>query len=179
MNTDNQLLLLVDENDTFLGKYEKRKVCHYGKGVRHRAFVTLVENKNGEVLLQKRKHKLWDNFWDTSAISHNLHINDHDETYEEAGNRALTSEMGIPFVNLKKIGGFSYFAKYGENCENEYCAILTGKYNGQVIVNDKVAYGYVWMKKEEFIRQCLVKNKEYTPWAILTGEFLEKLAKKQ
>jgi isopentenyl-diphosphate delta-isomerase type 1 len=172
MNTDDQLLLLVDENDNFSGGYEKRKICHWEKGIRHRAFAVLLENKNGEVLLQKRKHKLWDNFWDTSAISHNLHREDHDETYEEAGNRALRNEMGIPHTRLKKIGGFSYFAQYGKNCENEYCAILTGKYIGPIVADDKAVYGYVWMKKEDFIKQCLEKNKEYTPWAILTGEFL-------
>jgi isopentenyl-diphosphate Delta-isomerase len=174
MNTDNQLLLLVDEKDNFSGNYEKRKICHLGKGIRHRAFVVLLENNNGEVLLQKRKHKLWDNFWDTSSISHNLHVRDHDETYEEAGNRALGDEMGIPYTKLKKIGGFSYFAKYGKNCENEYCAILVGKYSGSIKANDQAVYGYVWMKKEEFIKQCLRKNKEFTPWAILTGEFFAK-----
>ena len=172
MNTDNQLLLLVDENDVFSGNYATRKTCHTGKGLHHRAFVTLLENANGEVLLQKRKHALWNDFWDTTAISHTLHLKEHDETYEEAAQRSLKEEMGITDVSLKKIGGFNYFAAHGEKCENEYCAILIGSYNGKIQSNPDVVYKYKWMNKKEFITHCLSEDSTYTPWAILTGKFL-------
>lgn len=171
MNTDNQILIVVDDDDNFLG-YEKRKPCHAGKGIHHRAFVVLLENKKGEVLLQKRKHKLWDNYWDTSAISHPLHLENGDESYEEAGNRTLKSEMGIPSLALKNIGGFNYFVAHGENCENEYCAILLGEYNGKVTPDEAAVYEYKWVPKQNFINDCLNENPEYTPWAILTGKFM-------
>ena len=171
MNTDNQILMLVDENDTFLG-YEKRGICHLGNGLHHRAFVALLHNSKGEVLLQKRKHKLWDSFWDTTAISHPLNLGDTDETYNEAGNRALKNEMGIENVTLKNIGGFNYFAKHGENCENEYCAILIGNYDDEVTIDTNSVYEYKWIPQEDFIKECLKENKEFTPWAIYTGKFL-------
>ena len=172
MNTDNQILLLVDENDNFSGKYAKRIDCHTGKGIRHRAFVTLLENSKGEVLLQKRKHALWDGFWDTTAISHNLHLEDHDETYTEAGNRSLLVEMGIPEVDLKNVGGFPYFVEFGKMCENEYCAILLGNYDGVVQPNKDAVYEYKWLDKKAFIQSCINEDEAYTPWAILTGKFL-------
>jgi isopentenyl-diphosphate delta-isomerase len=172
MNTDNQMLILVDENDNFTGKYAKRIDCHTGKGIKHRAFVTLLENEKGEVLLQKRKHTLWDGYWDTTAISHNLHLEDHDETYEEAAERTQNVEMGISNVLVKKIGGFPYFAKFGTMCENEYCAILSGTYNGEVNPNKDVVYDYLWLDKQTFINNCLKEDKTYTPWALLTGKFL-------
>jgi isopentenyl-diphosphate delta-isomerase type 1 len=172
MNTDNQMLLLVDDTDRFSGDYATRKKCHTGKGLHHRAFVVLLENKKGEVLLQKRKHKLWDNYWDTTAISHVLHLKDHDETYTDAALRAMKSEMGIAKMSLEKIGGFNYFAKHGKNCENEYCTILIGNYNGKVKADSRAVYEYQWMKKKEFIQHCLDENNVYTPWAILTGKFL-------
>lgn len=171
MDTDNQQLILVDEKDNFLG-YEKRITCHTGKGIHHRAFVVLLENSAGEVLLQRRKHQLWDGFWDTTAISHPLHFNDHDESYTEAGNRALMLEMGIDPVILDKIGGFNYFAPHGEYCENEYCAILVGAYEGDVILNPDSVYEYKWMNKNEFITLCKNEDKTLTPWAILTGKKL-------
>lgn len=167
-NMEKQMLLLVDNNDKFLNKYEEKELCHIGKGIRHRAFVVVIQNQKGEVLLQKRKHKRWDNFWDVSAISHVLHFPNHDETYEKAGNRALKDEMGIIGVDLKKISGFNYFAKYGSQCENEYCAILIGDYNGIVIPNKKLMYEYKWVKKEDFLSDIKNNPKEYTPWAILT-----------
>lgn len=173
MDTDNQQLILVDNDDKFLG-YEKRIICHTGKGVHHRAFVVLLENSAGEVLLQKRKHKLWDGLWDTTAISHPLHLETGDETYEAAGNRALMVEMGIDPVMLGKIGGFNYYVPHYENCENEYCAILVGHYEGEVVINPDAVYEYKWTSKEEFIRLCKNEDPSFTPWAILTGKHLLK-----
>lgn len=171
MNTDNQILLVVDNNDKFI-KYEKRKDCHLGNGIHHRAFVVLLNNSKNEVLLQKRKHKLWDNFWDTTSISHPLHLENRDESYEEAGNRSLMIEMGIRPLSLTNIGGFNYFVKHKENCENEYCAILTGFYEGDIVINPDAVYEYKWVPKSEFISQCLKNDENLTPWAILTGKYI-------
>lgn len=171
MNTDKQILLLVDDKDNFLD-YEKRDACHLGNGLHHRAFVVLLENSKDQVLLQKRKHKLWDGYWDTTAISHPLHLEDRDETYNEAGSRALKNEMGIENIALKKIGGFNYFVKHGENCENEYCAILNGNYDGKIEINSNCVYEYKWEHKDDFIKKCIENDKEFAPWAIFTGKFL-------
>ncbi len=162
------MLLLVDENDTFTGKYAEKEKCHYGNGLHHRAYVVLLQNKKGEVLLQKRKHKLWDGYWDLTAISHVLHLPNHDESYEEAANRSLKREVGISGVKLEKVGAFNYFAKHGKNCENEYCAILIGDYDGKVSANKDVVYEYMWMDRDAFIADAVQSPKKYTPWTILT-----------
>ncbi len=167
-----QTLLLVNENDEFSGQYEHRWVCHTGKGVHHRAFVVCLFNDKDEILLQKRRHMLWDGYWDVTAISHPLHLADHDESYKEAGFRSLRIEMGIDNMKLKKIGGFNYFAKHGKNCENEYCAVLVGDYAGKVRANPDAVYAYKWMKKEEFISDCEKHPELYAPWTILTSETL-------
>lgn len=171
----NQSLLLVDDNDRFIG-YERRDVCHTGQGKHHRAFVVCLFNHKKEILLQKRKHQLWDGYWDVTAISHPLHLEDHDESYEEAGLRALQVEMGIAKVSLKNIGGFNYFAKYKDTlCENEYCAVLVGDYNGNVNVNasPEVVYEYKWIDIHEFIQDCKKNPEKYAPWTILTAKILE------
>lgn len=168
------MLILVDEKDVPTGKYEDKGECHFGDGLHHRAFVVLLENSQGEVLLQKRKHVRWDGYLDVSAISHVLHFDDHDETYEEAALRALKTEMGINKVKLTKIGGFNYFAKYFAHCENEYCAVLVGKYDGKIHANQDVVYEAVWIPKETFLREVKERSDMYTPWAILAAELLEK-----
>lgn len=174
------MLIIVDENDVPTGAYEDKGECHFGDGIHHRAFVVLLENSKGEVLLQYRKHVRWDEFWDLTAISHVLHLRHaledaskvHDETYEEAANRSLQEEMGISNVKVKKISGFNYFAKYHAHCENEYCAILLGKYNGEVKANPEVIYEYKWMPKKEFFKDVENNPEKYTPWAIETVKIL-------
>ncbi len=168
------MLILVDENDVPTGQYEDKGECHFGEGLHHRAFVVVLENKNGEVLLQLRKHVRWDKFWDVTAISHVLHLKDHDETYEEAGLRSLRDEMGISGVTLSKIGGFNYFAKYHGHCENEYCAVLFGTYDGDHTENPDVVYETKWMKKETFLEDVEKNTDSYTPWCILAVKQLLK-----
>lgn len=169
-----QTLILVDEGDMQTG-YAPKEACHTGNGMRHRAFVTIVFDRRGRVILQKRKHKLFDGFWDLTAISHNLHISNRNESYQEASDRALKKEMGISHIAVKKAGGFSYFARDGKNCENEYCAILIGSYNGKIIPNKEEVYEF---KKVDFNRLVLdVFNnpKKYTPWAVLAVKELNKM----
>lgn len=165
-----QILLLVDEDDKFLRRYEEKEKCHLGRGIRHRAFIILLF-KNSEVLLQKRKHKLWDNYWDITAASHVLHLKNKDETYIDAGRRCLKREYGIKQVNLEKIGGFNYYEQYDKFCENEYCAVLIGKYNKDIIANYKIMYDYKWVKINKFLNDSSL-NSLYTPWAKLSAKFI-------
>lgn len=167
-----QYLILVDENDNFLGKYAPKSRCHTGRGLHHRAFTILILNKKREVLLQKRKHKLWDGYWDLTN-SHPLHAEEKDEKYEQAAKCCLKREWGIE-IPVKKLFSFNYYAKYGNFCENEYCAFLVGEYNGEVYPNPKVAYGYKWMSLEKLLKDIKINREVYTPWAIRALEEYEK-----
>lgn len=185
-----QILILVDEDDNFLG-YASREECHIGEGKRHRAFVTLLFDDQNRVTLQKRKHKLFDNLWDLTAISHplhladrdesyqeksgavnecfqkNLHLANRDESYQEASDRALKREMGIGHVLVKKVGAFNYFAKDGADCENEYCTILVGKYDGDYQPNKDEVYEVKQMAFNQFVADVEANPSQYTPWAVL------------
>lgn len=182
-----QTLILVDENDNFQG-YALREECHQGEGKRHRAFVTLLFDSQNQVTLQKRKHRLFDNLWDLTAISHPLHIEKkstkgtrstksrgRDESYQEASDRALKKEMGIGHVAIKKVGAFNYFAQDGENCENEYCAVLVGRYAGEYKPNENEVYEIKQMALAEFAKDIQKNPSKYTPWAVLAVRELKKL----
>lgn len=167
-------VILVDSKDNKLG-YGTLKETHTGLGKHHRAFVTLLFNDNNQVLLQKRKHRLFDGLWDLTAISHPFNIFGKDESYQEASDRALRKEMGIGPVPIEKIGGFNYFAKDGKNCENEYCAILVGEYDGSYEPNPKEVYEVKKVGFREFCKDVLKNPKKYTPWAQQSAEKLGKL----
>lgn len=168
-----QVLILVDKKDNPSGKYAKKSRCHQGKGLHHRAFTILIYNKKGEILLQKRKHQLWDNFWDLTN-NHNLHKEDgSDETYREATQRCLKREWGIK-VPLKKMFGFNYFADYGDFCENEYCSVFVGEYDGEVHPNPEVIYECKWMPLETLLKDIKTYSEKYTPWAIKALQEVEK-----
>lgn len=164
---DKQIILACDDQGNFQGQYIPKEVGHTGSGKRHLAITVLLYNNKGQVLLQKRKHQIFDDIWDFTGATHPLHHeNGTDETFEEATLRCLQREYGIESVQLKNLGTFNYFAQYDDLCENEHCAMLIGEYNGEVNVNPEVGYGYKWMDKNEFLADIQQNPQHYSPWAI-------------
>ena len=49
-SSDNEELILVDQNDNDIG-FLSKSTCHAGEGVLHRAFSVILFNINGELLL--------------------------------------------------------------------------------------------------------------------------------
>lgn len=158
-----QTLILVDEKDNILS-YAPRNKCHTGEGKRHRAFVILLFNKDKKILLQHRKHKLFDKLWNLAAASHPIHVDGRNESYIESASRCLRDEWGIENVELKKIGAFNYFKEYGDHCENEHCALIVGEYDGELDMNPEVAYGFRWVSLKQLLSE-IEKNPEiFTQW---------------
>jgi len=164
---DGQIILACDDDGNFL-EYIPKEVGHTGKGKRHIAIAVLLYNNKGEVLLQKRKHKIFDDIWDVTGATHPLHKKDGtDETTEEATWRCLEVEYGIKKqIPLKNYGFFNYYAEYCKLCENEHCAMLVGEYNDEFNLNSKVGYGYKWIDKEEFLKEIGEPPQNYSPWAV-------------
>lgn len=163
-----QIISAVDDNGQFL-EYIPKEAGHRGKGRRHLAITVLLQNSKGQVLLQKRKHKIFDNIWDITGATHPLHRqNGTDETLEEATLRCLQEEWGIDQVDgLRQIGVFNYFAQYGDLCENEHCFLLVGKYDGEVQLNSDLGYEGKWVDKNKFLKDLAINPEQFTPWARL------------
>lgn len=176
-----QIILAVDKNGKFL-EYIPKSLGHQGNGKRHLAITVLLFNLTGQVLLQKRKHQLFDQLWDLTGATHPLHKSDGtDETVEQATLRCLKEEWGISPTSpglrgVKKIGVFNYFAPYhtvqGEFCENEHCVMMVGEYNGEIKMDPQVGYEYKWMGKNEFLKDIQSHPQIYTPWAIKAVKIL-------
>lgn len=170
-----QIILACDDEGNFL-EYIPKEVGHTGSGRRHLAISVLLYNKKGQVLLQKRKHKIFDNIWDLTGATHPLHQEEGDESLEVATLRCFKTEYGIEnHIKLENLGAFNYFAKYGKFCENEHCAILVGEYNGSLNLNPKAGYEYKWMDKKEFLKDIEQNPQNYTPWAKEAAKILEKV----
>lgn len=160
-----QTILAVDDNGNFL-EYIPKETGHTGLGKRHLAITVLLYNSQGQVLLQRRKHQIFDNIWDFTGATHPLHLKDsRDETLAEATQRCLEVEYGIkekiPFKNL---GFFNYLSSYGEFCENEHCAMMVGKYDRKVEMDPSVGYEYQWIGVKEFLEDVEKNSQKYAPW---------------
>lgn len=116
-------LILVDVQDRPLG-FASKKACHTGKGRRHRAYLVLIVNRRGELLLARRHPTkwLWPGVWDGTVAGHV----EEGETYASAARRRVFEEIGIR-PRLKRIDIFPYTARWKGNGENELCAIFVGK----------------------------------------------------
>lgn len=172
---DSQFIIACSNQGKFL-EYIPKEVGHTGQGRRHLAITVLLYNKNGEVLLQKRKHKIFDNIWDLTGATHPLHFDRGDESLEQATWRCLEVEYGIKDkVPVKNLGFFNYFSQYGKYCENEHCALMVGEYNGEVSLNPEAGYEYKWMDKKEFLKDIEKNPQNYTPWAKEGAKILEKV----
>jgi len=145
----------------------------------------LLFNSKGQVLLQKRKHKIFDNLWDLTGATHPLHKAEgpaspdgsqggSDESLEEAMWRCLRAEWDISPTSsgraglrgVKEIGVFNYFSRDGKFCENEHCFLMVGEYDGEVNLDQEMGYEYKWMDKKEFLKDIEQNPQDYTPWAI-------------
>lgn len=172
---DDQIILVSDDQGNFTGEYIPKAVGHTGEGKRHLAITVLLYNKKGQVLLQKRKHKVFNDIWDLTGATHPLHnLNGNDESFEQATLRCLDREYGIKGVDLVNSGSFNYFAKYGEFCEHEHCAILIGEYNGKFKLNKEVGFGYKWIDKHKFLKDIGKNPNSYSPWAMKGVKILKK-----
>lgn len=173
-----QIILAVSDSGKFI-EYIPKEAGHKGAGRRHLAITVLLRNSTGQVLLQKRKHKIFDDLWDLTGATHPLHKEDgSDETLEEATARCLKEEWGISPASprlrgVKEIGVFNYFARYGDLCENEHCFMMAGQYDGKINMNPEAGYEYRWMDKEEFLQDIEKNPQKYTPWAVEAVKILQ------
>jgi isopentenyldiphosphate isomerase len=82
-------------------------------------------------------------------------------------------EWGIKNVELENLGGFNYFEKYNKLCENEFCKLLVGKYDGEIAMNPETGYEYKWIDKQEFLKDIQESPNKYTPWCRAAIPLLE------
>ena len=154
-------LVLVNKKDEIVGLEDKEK-CHKGKGILHRAFSIYLFNNKGQLLIQQRSKfkKLWPLYWTNSCCSHPS----KDESYIRAGRERLREELGFA-CPLKMVDKFRYQASYKNiGSENELCALLVGKYNGNIKPNFKEIASWEWVDIDKLKNDFKKSPNNYAPW---------------
>jgi len=116
-------LILVDDRDREIGTCTRRQ-GHEGRGRRHRAYLVLILDPDGRLLLARRHPSkwLWPGCWDGTVAGHV----EPGETYASAARRRVREELGVR-PRLRRLDAFAYTARYRKDSENEICAVFAGR----------------------------------------------------
>ncbi len=164
MSSDDELLILVDEDDNQIGHLAKA-ACHRGEGVLHRAFSIFIFNRAGELLLQQRsgEKNLWPGFWSNSCCSHPR----RGESVDDAVHRRLFQELGMR-SNLHFLYKFSYHARFAEvGSERELCSVFVGSSDEGVRPNLHEIADWRWISPEALDLEIDTHPERFTPWFVL------------
>jgi isopentenyl-diphosphate delta-isomerase type 1 len=180
----NDYIILVDENDNEVGYAEKMDV-HINR-LRHRAFSIFIFDWNTKkMLLQKRSYGKYHSggLWSNACCSHPH----KGETMERCLNERLKEELGLStsfFIkdpaNCERLihgediiyscGKISYFAFYGEVCENEvdhiflYSPIFDGIDRNAITINRQEIEEIKWVSIEELKLWMEKEPDAFTAW---------------
>lgn len=146
-------VLVVDENDHPTGIAPLRDI--WKKGLYHRIVRVLIENKSGQVLLQRRAYDLalYPNCWDVSAGGHV----DEGMTYKTAARQELVEELGLSEGELKEIDHYKSESAYNGHKLNRFnkTYLLHWNYTPELFNPEEVTE-VRWFSKTEVLE--LVKN---------------------
>lgn len=117
-------VIAVDKSDSDLG-HVSRADAHDGSGILHRAFMTLLVDAEGRLLLARRSafKRLWALVWADSCAGHPR----PGENVADAARRRIDEELGCS-AELTSVGTFFYHAELpGLGSERELCHVFVGR----------------------------------------------------
>lgn len=160
-----EIILKVDKNDNVVGAISK-DTAHDERGILHRAFLVIVFNKKGEILLAKRSKlkRLWPGFWDGSVASHQR----KKETLMKAVKRKLKEEINLRPRKVKSLFKFYYrnvFRKTGS--EKEICHVFQVTTKNKIVPNKKEIAAIQWQDPKKLKTDIKKAPQKYTPWFLI------------
>jgi len=153
-------IILVNENDGEIGR--EVKIRAHKLGLLHRCFSILVFNSKGELMLQKRAGEKYHSggLWSNTCCGHPR----PGEGVITAGQRRLKEEMGFE-CELKEIMAFTYKSELDNGLiENEYDHVLTGKYDGDPVLNPEEVEGWRFVSPEKLEKEVEENPARFTVW---------------
>ena len=179
-----EMCLIVDKQDNVIGSETKRE-CHWGSGIRHRAFSVLIFDSQGRLLVQKRSAEkiTFPGVWANSCCSHPLDMkseNDGSEGVENAARRKLDQELGIP-LEITETWSFHHIGKMEYSCrwdkdwiEREIDHIMVVQADTEVNHNENEISDVLWVDPLEIARMMEGNGKwndeVVAPWFRLIWE---------
>jgi isopentenyldiphosphate isomerase len=110
---------IVDENDKPLRGASMEEA--HAKGLIHRAVIIIVQDPDGNILLQKRGPNVatYPNVWDISAAGHV----DEGEPYLAAAQREVSEELGLTDYELQEVDTIRIDTIYQERIMNRFARL--------------------------------------------------------
>jgi isopentenyldiphosphate isomerase len=171
MNYYTQELLIprVNEKDEITGTVERWDA--HTNGILHRGFTVGVYDQDGNMILQHRKHPVFDNFYDLTGSSHQVYEGDILQDANTAIHRMLEREWQITQDMLasepKLIGKTLYKSTHEKYVEHELCHLYTLSLKTVVPdPSDQYAYGYTVKPIHEITSASYPKSNGLAPWVI-------------
>jgi isopentenyl-diphosphate delta-isomerase len=162
----NLIIASCDIRGNILGPIERWEA--HEKGILHRAFTIAVFYK-GQLLIQHRKHPVFDGTFDVTSSSHQVYENGRLQDTIEAARECLKREWGISkkdIFNLKDNGTIYYKTKdkFSIYTEHEVCNVVVYKVKSLPKPNFDVSYGYSLLTREELVNPNSRTYQNLAPW---------------
>jgi isopentenyldiphosphate isomerase len=172
---------LVDESGRTIG-YGDRWWTHRVRGdsnglvlgEKHVGITIACLDVDGRILVQHRRHKIFDKVWSLSGDTHpRKYVSSNAESLSEACRRCAKEDLGVVIKNWREILGVSYSARDPRDpryCENELLHVLAAKYSGPMKMNRDSAYELRWAEFAEISRDSETDlrrkpiDRKYAPW---------------
>ena len=155
-----EMIILVDENDTAIGTVGKTEA--HLQGLLHRAISVFIFNEKGELLLQKRSDNKYHsaNLWTNTCCSHPS----PGETTLNAAARRLDQEMKI-VTPLNFICSFQYKSVFSNGLiENEIDHVFYGISNQIPNPDPLEANDWKYIMPDQLIEDINKSPDLYTAW---------------
>lgn len=163
----NQLIAAVDKNDTILHPIDKWQA--HKDAILHRGFTIVIEYENN-LILQHRKHPVFDRVFDITVSSHQIYKENVLQDDIEAIYETLEREGNIKKSDLLKepsfLGNIYYKAKDPNSIytEHEFYHFYRCQIKKLLLPNFDFTYGFTLVKKTDITDK---KNPIYpllAPW---------------
>lgn len=154
------LVVLVDEQDNFVGTCEKMEA--HRKGYLHRAFSVFVFDTSGRLLLQQRALEKYHcgGLCSNTCCSHPY----PNEEVIAAATRRLQEELGFT-TPLTKAFDFVYRAELDNGLiEHEFDHVFIGTYEGLVDLNPAEVMGVEYVHLDALSQRMEAEPEHFTPW---------------
>ena len=143
-------------------------------GQKHAGITIACIDGRGRVLIQHRRHKIFDKVWSLSGDTHRRKYGGRRvEGLSEAAGRCAREDLGVTIKNWTRKLIVPYSARDPRDsryCENELLYILVAKHDGPFSMNEQSAYELQWVELAEISKDSRTDlkrepiDRKYAPW---------------
>jgi len=152
-------ILIVDKNDRPIGKASAQEADE--QGLIRRLVRLMLENKSGQILLQKRSEteKVYPGRWDNSVAGHV----DFGESNEQALFRETLEELGVKDFKPEKIGSYYNEVPRGKHKIKKFNHLYKADYNDTPTnYGREEVDGVEWFDIDDVKRMVALKPDKFT-----------------